>query len=113
MTLAEFVEQLRMERHRQRRTAGSVATAVGVSQQTLSNWEGARSSPTDSNLRAWAAALGVPIPDGVQGLTVQECGTNAGRFRPRLAGEPVCDPCRLAYNAYMNQYRRDRRAAAS
>lgn len=29
-----------------------------------------------------------------------KCGTTAGRNRHRWHGEPVCDPCREAFNAY-------------
>lgn len=43
---------------------------------------------------------------------LQPCGTPAARQRHIKRGEPVCEPCRLAFNAYQNEYRAMRRRQA-
>lgn len=35
----------------------------------------------------------------------QPCGTYGASQRHRRRGEPMCEPCRAAYNAYMKQFR--------
>ena len=36
---------------------------------------------------------------------VVPCGTYGGAQRHKRAGEPLCEPCRLAYRDYMRDYR--------
>lgn len=40
------------------------------------------------------------------------CGTRAGSQRHRRLAEPVCDPCRLAWNAYMRGWKAARNSEA-
>jgi hypothetical protein len=42
---------------------------------------------------------------------IQPCGSRAGYFTHRRRGEPICDPCREANNAYLSEYKRQRRVA--
>jgi hypothetical protein len=46
-----------------------------------------------------------------RGEGVRPCGTVAGYSRHRKACEPICDPCRLAWNARCRDAKRARRAA--
>jgi transcriptional regulator with XRE-family HTH domain len=103
----DFIEILRMERLRRRIKQGVIATQLGVKQGAVCNWESGRVVPTDEHLRMWACALDVTVPANVRGAVarVATCGTLGGRERHRRVGEPVCDPCRLAYNAYQRAHR--------
>lgn len=56
-----LVDELRVERHRQRRTQRSVADAIGVSQAEVSRWEAGLKSPTLASLRRWADALDLDL----------------------------------------------------
>jgi hypothetical protein len=47
-----------------------------------------------------------PTPDVVEDVH----GTNRGYDRHHAAGERPCDPCRLAHNAYIREWRATRRS---
>ena len=56
-----FAETLREARQAKRFTQREVATRIGVSVQTLSNWETGSSSPKFENALKWAAVLGYEV----------------------------------------------------
>ena len=41
------------------------------------------------------------------------CGTYSGRWKHKALGEATCDPCRMAYNAYMRDQAAAKKVAAA
>jgi transcriptional regulator with XRE-family HTH domain len=113
--LEEFIEALRLERRRQRVKQVVLAATLGVKQQALCNWEKGYATPTDEHLHAWSAGLGLQVPAGVVGAVprIAKCGTPQGHHRHARSGEPACDPCRLAINAYQRARRTSRLTAVA
>lgn len=78
--LADFVQRLRLERYRRRIEQTELAAAIGVFPLSIKKWETGQRTPTDENLRAWAAYLRVPVPPGVHGDPRADPGRpNGGR----------------------------------
>lgn len=104
MNRAEFIEHLRTVRLRRGLRQVDVAAVIGVAGNTVGYWETGWTAPVDENLRSWARALGVQVPEGVAGVSasapVARCGTRPGYQRHRRLGEPRCDPCTRANNEY-------------
>ena len=112
MTLAEFVDRLRLIRLERRMKSTFLAGVLGVRIQTFSSWECHGKSPNEVNLTAWAEALGVPVPDGIVARPrVAHCGTLSGKRRHQRLGEPVCAPCKKASNDYQAAWRASRRSS--
>lgn len=112
---ADFIDGLRMERLRSRLPQGALATTLGVAQGRLCDWEARRVLPTDTTLRAWAAALGVAVPEGVRGYREgpAACGTESGYYAHLHRGETTCQRCRSAHRDAQRIRRRLRKAEAS
>lgn len=112
-TVAEFIEQLRLERLRRRVKQGNIAAKLGVAQSALCNWEHGRGIPTDEHIVEWAALLELDVPDGVSGRVdvVAACGTNSGYQRHLKHGEKPCAPCRRAHADKLTAWRHGKKAA--
>jgi transcriptional regulator with XRE-family HTH domain len=59
------LRQYRLDKHIKQTT---LARTIGVVPQSLANWENGRSLPTVEDLHTWAAALGVTVPEGLEGF---------------------------------------------
>ncbi len=105
----KFIAELAAQRRRRGITQTILAARIGVTQQSLSNWESGAAWPGRSNLAAWAATLDVAPPPGAVAPVRPECGTLRGYRIHGQQGEPRCDPCKDANTKYMTTYRAVRR----
>ena len=83
-------------------TQTEIAVEFGVAQSTVGRWVRRESRP-DVDAPAIRRGKGRVAPS-----RIKPCGTRAGWFRHRAAGEPACDPCVEANRAYMRAYKLSR-----
>lgn len=57
-TYEQYVETLRMARHKARMTQADVAREIGVGQASVSDWERGHVEPSVPNFIAWCRVLG-------------------------------------------------------
>lgn len=98
--LAIFGDILRQERIRRGLLLRSVARVIGVQPNAVGTWERGFTTPSDQNLRRWAAYFDIEIPSDVAGWKLDGCGTYGGYAQHRNRHEEPCAPCVDAYKTY-------------
>lgn len=116
MALECFLLELNQERQDRGLSLRAVAATAQVSVSALHQYERGEKTPPDPKLHAWAAALNMPVPDGVVGLQPRPaavCGTNGGYLRHKRLSEPIDEACRVAHNQTLADWRAGRRGDPS
>ena len=82
-----LVDRLRKSRLLADLDQGQLAEAIGVSRNTVSNWETGRSEPTATHFIRWAQATGVTLDWLAEGLNAETASTEveavSGSVRPK------------------------------
>ena len=80
--------RIRKQREAMRMTVAQLASRVGVSRNTLTNWESGRTEPTASELVRVALALGCPVTDLIGGTAASPTPRFAFRAHTPLRKDP-------------------------
>lgn len=110
-TREEFVAELAAERILRDWSQSRVAEMLGTSLRSVSRWEDGQAFPAEDMLRAWAALLELPVPDGVS-TPVAGCGTNAGYHRHLYRREVTCRACCAAHTAAVTAWSQRRETSS-